>query len=333
MTITLTTADWDRLRRLRAGFLEAEARFEPLATEDYFRSRRDLEIYDATFAKRIEWKWAAALRELERRTPDFAPTSMADWGCGTGAATRAVLASSLGAKIRSVRLSDRSTRAMDYARKSLFAEFGDVDIQIGEPTAAAPVDLLVTSHVLDELDVAGEARLRELTGHASALALVESGSRATSHRLGQLREFLLADFEPVAPCTHSATCGALASDTYWCHLFARAPAEAFTDAFWRTFSDEMSIDLRSLAYSFLALVRRTDTPLSRCQADVRILGRPRVLKGRAMVDACSHDGVDTWSILERTDKALFKSLDQASNEPRVWRVEVAEKRIQNVEPL
>jgi len=333
MTLSLTSADWDRLRRLRAEFLEAESRFEPLATEDYFRSRRDLEIYDATFARRIEWKWAAALLEVERRAPDFAPTSMADWGCGTGAATRAVLTSPLGASIRSVRLSDRSTRAMEYARKTLFAEFEGRDIQIGEPTSAAPVDLLVTSHVIDELDAAGEARLRELTRHAGAALFVESGSRASSTRLGQMREALLADFEPVAPCTHAAACGALAASEFWCHFFARAPAEAFTEAFWRTFADEMSIDLRSLPYSFLALRRRTDRPVERRSNEVRILGRPRTLKGRALVDVCSQDGVATRSILERLDRKLFKSLSQTTGEPRVWRVEIEEQRITSVEAL
>ena len=48
----LLGTDWARLRELRATFLGAESRDAIL--EDYWTSRRDFELYDATFARHFD---------------------------------------------------------------------------------------------------------------------------------------------------------------------------------------------------------------------------------------------------------------------------------------
>jgi SAM-dependent methyltransferase len=323
----LPREEWDRLREMRAGFLESEGRAQPGAAADYFRTWRDVELYDATFARRIEWKWVAALREIALRAPTLRPSSVVDWACGSGAATRALLTSPVGQNVRSVRLWDRSRRAMEYAREALLEVRGDLQVLLapsGDPTGA---DLFLASHVLDELDVDGEAALERALRGASAAVVLESGTRASSRRLGALRARLLDEFTPIAPCTHAGSCGALARPDDWCHFFARPPAEVFRDAFWSEFGRELGVDLRSLAYSFVALAK---APSMQPTGLHRILGRPRMLKGRALVDACSASGVQTLSLLERLDRKLFKSLDEASNEPRLWRLEIDGERIQRL---
>lgn len=328
MSSALSKFEWERLREMRAGFLEAEERDSDAALGDYFHSARDVELYDAAFAPRIEWKWAAVLREIALRAPDLTPTSMADWACGTGAATRAVLASPLGADVRRVALWDRSKLAVDFARRSVAEQWPHVSVDV---ELAEPPDLLIASHVLDELDAAGEAQLLAAARRAAAVLLVESGASGSSRRLGALRERLLDEFAVLAPCTHSSSCGALASARDWCHFFARPPAEAFTESFWSEFSRELGVDMRSLGYSFLALARQPRKPEFDEGGWARILGRPRKLKGRALVDACFADGLRTVSLLERLDRALFKTLDAASNDPRVWRLELDGDRVSSVE--
>ncbi len=319
-------ADWERLRELRAGFLAAESRAEPAASADYFRCARDVELYDATFARRIEWKWRAALREVELRAPELAPRSVLDWACGSGAAVRALLESPVGARVERVTLFERSRLAREHARGTLLALRPGLDVRIATSQAECEAELAVASHVLDELDARAEAELEASLRHCASAIVLESGARASSRLLGRLRSRLVDEFEVLAPCTHRAECGALADVTNWCHFFARPPGEVFQDALWSEFARELSVDLRSLAYSFLAL-SRTPRPLGRDLGSdrgpdlARILGRPRLLKGRALLDACSSWGLATLSLLEREDRRLFKSLEQASNEPRLWRFE------------
>lgn len=329
MSSSLTAFDWARLRQLRAVFLEAQGRQSACATPDYFLSHRDVELYELGFAPRIEWKWAAALREVELRAPSLRPQTLVDWACGAGAATRAVLASPLGERVTRVTLFDRSRRALEHARSSLRDLRPKLDVEFARAGKPLSAELLVASHVLDELDAEGEAQLEHALRAAPAAIVLESGSRGSSRRLGELRARLQDEFTPIAPCTHSAVCGVLASANDWCHFFARPPATVFQDAFWAEYSRELGVDLRSLAYSFVALMR---SPVAAEPGLSRILGRPRMLKGRALVDACSAEGVEPLSLLERIDRALFKSLERASNEPRVWRIEREGARIRSVEP-
>jgi SAM-dependent methyltransferase len=320
-------ADWGRLRELREGFLRAEQGERP---GEYWSSRRDLELYDASFARRIGWKWEAVLDELEARAR-AADTgvlpgggTLVDFGCGTGIATRTVLGRGLGA--RRVFLLDRSPDAARFAAEQVSGRFPDVGLELSAPAAGVRIDLLLASHVLDELDEAGRAGLLALVRSSETVLWVEAGSRATSRALSALRDELESEFDVIAPCTHRARCGALLSDTDWCHFFARPPAEAFTSAGWRKMATELGLDLRSLPYSFLALRR---APAA--HGGARVLGRPRILKGRAVLDVCDERGVREVTLLERTDPALYRRLERSAGEPLVLDLELEGQRVVRAE--
>ena len=85
--MTWDELDWTTLDRLRDGFLNGSAADGP-----YWKSEDDLAHYDHTYAERIGWKWDHVLAELQRR--GWAPPigNTLDWGCGSGIATRRVLA-------------------------------------------------------------------------------------------------------------------------------------------------------------------------------------------------------------------------------------------------
>jgi hypothetical protein len=184
--------------------------------------------------------------------------------------------------------------------------------------------------VLDELEA---PELEELARRAEACAAVlwvEPGSRGTSRRLGELRARFLGTHDVLAPCTHQAGCGALARDDAWCHSFARPPREVFTSGAWSEFARELGIDLRSLPDSVRALARRGDFPLGGPAA--RLLGRPRLSRGRAELEVCDAAGVHARDFLQRTDKALFARLADVAGEPWLFDARAEGRRLADIVP-
>lgn len=296
----------ERLRRLRRRFLDFEERLSRPAST-YWKDEEDLALYDATFAERIGWKWDAVIGELRARGRIGPARTVLDWGCGTGIAARRFLESTGAVGVERVFVFDRDAGAREYAARRVRESHPAVAVDARLP--GAPPDLLLLSHVLDELDDAALEPLLGLVRNAGAVIWVEPGSRVTSRRLSGVRESVRDTFEVLAPCTHAAACGALAAgrEADWCHFFAAPPTEVFTDAGWAAFGRALGIDLRSLPYSFLALARPGTVDV-RSGPSARLLGRPRVSRGRIDLCACEAGGLRDLHLLQRTDKALFKSL-------------------------
>jgi SAM-dependent methyltransferase len=303
--------DLERLERLRAAFLAGRGRSP-------WRDRRDFELYDAFFGQRIAWKWEAVLSELERR--GFTPTGgvLLDWGAGTGVAARAWLARFGAAGASEVRLYDASPAALEFARERIAAEHPGTPVQLGAD-GAAEVSTLLVSHVIPELSASELEQLLERVRRAACVVWVEPGSRDVSRALGRLRDGLLESFDVLAPCTHRERCPVLAAghEQDWCHFFARPPAEVFTRSDWARVGQRLSIDLRSLPYSFVALRAKGARPAPPSAQDYdRIIGRPRIEKGRAQLVGCRAEGLRSLRLLERDDRALFKELERGAGPSR-----------------
>src|SRR5262245_59556774 len=155
----LSESDWARLAELRAGFLGEEAPSSRHA--EPWRSERDLELYDATFAQRIGWKWDAVLRELALRGVELSGTTLVDWGCGTAVAARK-RANAAACGVRRVHLWDRSAAARTWARERLLREHPGLEISLDAPPDDLAPELLLVSHVLGELGPVEVADLLEL---------------------------------------------------------------------------------------------------------------------------------------------------------------------------
>lgn len=303
----LATLDWEALDRLRATFL-SEAR----AAGPYWHTATDLANYDATYGERIGWKWDAVLAELRlRRWVPPAQATVLDWGCGSGVAGRRVAAALGAARLL---LHDHAPLAVEFAAHRARALLPGLEVAPADARAlrAASCDVLVVSHVLNELDDAGRAALTDLLGRARVVLWVEPGTHEVSRALGAWRaSALAAGFGVVAPCTHAGPCGVRApgAERHWCHGFASPPAAIFADADWVRFGQRAGIDLRSLPYAFLALDRAAgpDGP----NAGSRIIGQPRIYKGYAKVLSCDATGVADLTLQQRSDKVLFKQLKRA----------------------
>ena len=315
----LPAADWKRLAELRDGFLNTH-------TSDW-RDAHDLELYDAFFARRIAWKWQAVLGEAAASGWRVPPGLVVDFGCGSGVAARELCAA-FGPPPR-VALVDRSVLARDFARARLESEHPSVAIETAGHADHLEPALLLVSHVISELDERALDALVVLALRSEAVLWVEPGERDTSRRLSRVRERLLERFRVLAPCTHQAGCGALQPGAPWCHHFARPPAEAFQARRWALFARGLGIDLRSLPYSYLVLARSGGA----ATGAARILGRPRVEKGRVRFDACTAEGVRGLTLLDRDDPALARRLADAAGERLVLRLFTERERVRRAEEV
>ncbi len=305
--------NWDALRRLRARFLKFG---EAPGGGDYWHSASELASYDFTFAERIGWKWDTVLAELRARGWRPPEGTVLDWGCGTGVAGRRVVAQ-WPQECRRLMVWDRSKPAQHFAVVRGRAEFPNLPVQAAsaEVMDAAP-ELLVVSHVLNELTPEPLERLLALAEKAQAVLWVEPGTAAVSRQLIAVRERLLARFRPVAPCAHALQCGMLmpGNERHWCHHFAKVPGEAFQDGGWGRFSKTLEIDLRSVPFSYLVLDRR----IAAVSTASRVIGEPRHYKGFDKVLSCQADGVRELTLQKRDAPGLLKELKKDPGSLYEW---------------
>ena len=327
--MNLESLDWEVLDRLRQTFLS-----EAKLPGPYWHTMTDLECYDLTYGERIGWKWDAVLRELKARhwCPPAAATVL-DWGCGSGIAGRRVVEGFGAANFSELLVHDHSVLAMDFAEHRARTEFPRLPVSRADYRVLegdGSLDLLVVSHVLNELDEVARAQLTALCARAKAILWVEPGTHEISRSLGGWRETLRSSgLNLVAPCTHQGPCGVLApgNERHWCHFFATPPANIHADAEWVKFGQRAGIDLRSLPYCFLALDRRA---VSLAPGYSRIIGEPRHYKGYAKLYNCDAGGVADLMLQKRDAPELFKAL-KAAREPGLQKWTHANGRITHVE--
>ena len=290
--------DWKKLKILRDRCLHD-------ASENYWLTPRDLELYDLVFAARIGWKWNAVLRSLTHIGWKPQSDKMIDWGCGTGVASRQV---TVWSDIQQVTLVDQSPLALHFAQREL--NKSHIATQVQAPGSVfSPKSLLLLSHVLGELS---DKEAEELAYQASVvdeIIWVEPGSHDISRKLSQIRSILIeAGHHLIAPCVHALSCPMLPTEQerHWCHFFAPPPSEIFQSAFWNEVSHQLGIDLRSLPYSYLAC-SRYHVPSWEIDAE-RVIGHPRSYKGYGKLFCCSTSGLHERTLQKRENPDLFKRL-------------------------
>ena len=110
---------------------------------------------------------------------------------------------------------------------------------------------------------------------------------------------------------------------HWCHHFATPPPEVFTDGNWARFGAFAGIDLRSLPLSFLVLDRRPMTPQP--PPATRVIGRPRVYKGYALLLGCCAEGLCERRLTKRRMPDKFRELKkERSPSLQIWECAGAE---------
>ena len=91
----------------------------------------------------------------------------------------------------------------------------------------------------------------------------------------------------------------------------------FTDGFWARVARELSIDLRSLPYAFLAMARQDEaTTAATLSGDVRLLGRAEIHKHFARVRSCSEAGLEQIEIPKRHEPQIWRALKKRPEQVR-----------------
>ncbi len=334
LTIAWEGADGRRLAELRALFLARSEGGAPAATTDYWSCERDLALYDATLGERIGWRWdfvldeAAAVGARAAREP---ARRVVDLGCGSGVAARAAWRAGWIGANATVHCVDRSVLAARFAAERLRREAPTLEVLESAVHPAEAPDLLLIGHLALELDEADLARLLDLVRRARTTVWVEPGARTAAQRLVQAREQLRPERVAIAPCPHRRAC-ALADPSRardWCHHFPEPPAAAFTEPLPGKTAHELGLDPRSLATSYLVL----EESAAGASGSARVLGRPRIEKGRARVDLCLDGEVVAAELSKRTDPSLWRAWKRPGRERLLYRVDLDGRRILRAEPV
>ena len=250
-----------------------------------------------------------------------------DYGCGTGVAGRRVV-SAWRDQVRALFLWDRSFSGMQFARHRALASFRGLPVETKLPDGAP--EILVVSHVLNELDRTGLEKLLALAAKATVVLWVEPGTADASRRLIAVRKELLsvsgsrsqAPFRPIAPCPHAGECGLAApfNERHWCHHFAKVPSAIFQESGWGRFSKTLEVDLRAVPFSYLVLDRRISAS-GEGNGNTRVLGYPRHYKGFDKVLCCQAEGVQELVLQKRDAPELYKEMKKDPGSLYQWECE------------
>jgi ribosomal protein RSM22 (predicted rRNA methylase) len=253
--------------------------------------------FPATYAALL-----AVLTELSLRRPDFEPRTLLDVGAGPGTAIWA--ARDVWSALERCQLLGRDQRMISLgqrlaagARGAAVREARWRQVDLLSAWQADPHDLVVASYVLNELPVDRRAglidRLWELA--SGAFVLVEPGTPAGFELIREARRQLIESGGTVlAPCPHDRACPMPEND--WCHFARRINRTRLHRHLKR---GELSYEDEK--FSYVAVSRQPGTPI-----ESRVLRRPRILKGRVVLQLCAVDGLRESIVTRGKDKEGFR---------------------------
>ena len=282
----------------------------------------DLAARAAFFTIADAMKIGVAFRELANRgaLPAARPLRVVDLGAGCGAMTLGLLGHS--EVPLAVTAIDRDAGALAIAgaavrefatRRGLSASFvaRSDDVRRAQ---LPPADVVVIGTLLNELAPADSLALVERAVAAvaqdGAVIVIEPALRDTSRALHEIRDAVLArgSAHVFAPCTrHSAPCPALADPSDWCHedrALQLPPRTAELARLTHLRDGGMKFAYLVLRRHPLALVEAGDTAW-------RIVGAPRLAKGKLELIGCAAHGRTTLRLLKRNRDFANRDFERA----------------------
>lgn len=246
---------------------------------------------------------AAALAQVKKAAPDFAPASLLDVGAGPGTASWAARETW---NLSRVAMTDSNSRFLDLACTLWREEDTKADFiahDLGHVGALPRADLVIASFVLAEIAQGAQPRTVEklFAAASDVLVLIEPGTPQGFERIRAARTQLIEQGAAVlAPCTHANACPMTGAD--WCHFSQRLPRSR----------DHMrakgaSVPYEDERYSWLAVsrVRR-----SAFEGHARVLAPPKDAKPGVALKLCTPEGLQE-TFIARRDKDAFARARQA----------------------
>lgn len=265
----------------------------------------------------------AALGQVARERPDFAPASLLDVGAGPGTALwaaadvwpscRAALLIEGSGAIRSwgerlaaaLAQGGAPVEAVWRAENLLEAKAGAVQAASGDDPSARH-DLVTLAYVLDEIaESMRPALIDRLWARArGVLVIVEPGTPAGYRRVAEARARLLAAGAHIlAPCPHDLPCPMIAPD--WCHFsqrVARSRVHRLVKGGDVPWEDEK--------YAYVAASRLPGADAAD-HARARVLAPPRAGKGHVGLKLCEADGGVAQRTFSRRDGDAYRQARRA----------------------
>ncbi|KAI9911264.1 hypothetical protein PsorP6_009446 [Peronosclerospora sorghi] len=250
----------------------------------------------------------AVFTELQKRLPDFAPTSVLDFGAGPGTASW-VANVFYGTSLGTYRVVEPSQSMVDAA-EGMLLDFPGLSVRRSiaemskEMTSGYKYDLIVAGYVFSDITsdferVATISALWELLRENGCLVIVDRGSPWGSHQVRSARQFLLDSVtgeenrregvRVIAPCLHQFQCPAAGST--WCHFVQRAPVvnrpRVATSKRWH--------GQKGSKFSYIILQKTVkgsdeDTAAKKSKPVARILRRPLLATRHVHLDLCTPEG-------------------------------------------
>ncbi|UQA95814.1 small ribosomal subunit Rsm22 family protein [Streptomyces halobius] len=246
------------------------------------RDRADVAAYAAYRMPATFEAARAALSAVALRVPDWSPATHVDIGGGTGAATWAT--ADLWQGRRSTVL-DWAQPALDLGRELAAGRLPDTDWRrrvIGDGLAVPPgTDLVTVSYVLGELRPEARRAVVAAAATAQAVVLIEPGTPDGYLRIREARDQLIAaGLRIVAPCPHGDGCP-IVPGADWCHFAARVSRSSL----------HRQVKGGSLPYEDekFSYVAATAFEAPAGEPAARIVRRPQLRKGQALLDLCTAD--------------------------------------------
>jgi ribosomal protein RSM22 (predicted rRNA methylase) len=256
--------------------------------------------------------------------PGWAPSSLIDFGAGTGGSAWAVACDL--PSIEAITLLEQSPDAIRLGR-AIFAQaesdvlrsatwrpwrLGESDgdsagaPETGGSASGVPVaDLATACYVLGELTPAQQSALTALAAVAApAVVLLEPGTPAGHRRILAARALLLsAGYQVAAPCPHQLHCP-LDVDGDWCHFGARLQRSAMHRQ-----AKGAELAYEDEKFSYVAAIRSHASLPGTGLPDLpagRVVRRPQQRKGLVMLDLCRSDGSSSRELVGKSKGESYR---------------------------
>lgn len=298
-TETHGTAIRDILRRMLPDITRLADRFTTARAAapatPYLRDTRSCAAYSLYFAPQTHARLAHLLAELPPFPSTALPLRVLDLGCGTGAASWALL-DHLGRRPVALSAWDHSRPALRCLH-DLFSEFRNARWpEATLRTQSTPLeefsvpsekyDVILLHYVLNELSAADRRRLLSRAARALApdgrLLICEPLLHDEGDYLRDLRAYALGDLglHLLAPCPHEHVCP-LDGPCHDVRSWKISQALQILNA-------SLHRDLHHLAYALLVLTPSAPPVAETLRA--RLVGSPSHAKGQTLCPACCSDG-------------------------------------------
>jgi ribosomal protein RSM22 (predicted rRNA methylase) len=303
----------EQIRKLSNLFLRG------VGGENYWKETGFRAAYISYFAVLNYLRCRAVFREARIRGFMDGVESVADWGCGAGSATWAMLSEWTRLGPPEISGLDQNSEALEEykAWMGLFAIKSKTQRMALSDLPKVKADTFVMSYVLNEVEV-----WPEIPPHVERLVIIEPSTHQAGRQMLRFRDALLQKgWYAWAPCTHQKPCPLLThSGKDWCHHRVHWIKPSWFMELERFLP--MKNDTLTLSYVLLAR-----TPPKQDLAGVgRVIGDEQEERGktRQMVCRGPHREFLSWlhrdqiSLkLKRGDLIRMEYVDPRANELRV----------------